>query len=215
LDRFNKHNCIPLNCLFPLPQPGPTGPTGPTGPAGTGAGPTGPTGPTGGGAIVAFSSGLTPANMTVMGPGLIGIPSFIGFGTAISGLNVLGDDINLLGLVKEAFTVPRVGILDSIFANYTATGFTVPSTATVRAQLYINRAVNKNTNIFNPFGPLVTLVPDIVGIGAFLNADGNATGINLQVNPGDRLLMVFSLLGGTGSVASLLTGNASAGISIL
>ncbi|WP_279626201.1 exosporium glycoprotein BclB-related protein, partial [Bacillus pseudomycoides] len=169
----------------------------------------------GGGAIVAFSSGLTPANMTVIGPGLIGIPSFIGFGTATPGAVVLGANINLLGLENEAFTVPRVGILDSIFANYTATGFSVASTATVRAQLYINLAVNNNTNVFTPFGPLVTLAPPIVGIVGFLNADGNATGINLQVNPGDRLLMVFSLLGGTGSVASVLSGNASAGISIL
>ncbi|EEM12206.1 hypothetical protein bmyco0003_10040 [Bacillus pseudomycoides] len=161
--------------------------------------------------------------MTVNGPGLIGIPSFIGFGTATPGDVALGAgaNINLARLLNEAFTVPRVGILDSIFANYTATGFTVPTgptgpnTATVRAQLYINLAVNNNTNVFTPFGPLVTLTPAIVGIVGFLNADGNATGINLQVNPGDRLLMVFSLLGGTGSVASFLSGNASAGISIL
>ncbi|TRY39413.1 hypothetical protein FOI67_12510 [Geobacillus sp. LEMMJ02] len=62
---------------------------------------------------------------------------------------------------------------------------------------------------------LVTLNPTITfPISLLQNASGIVTGLNVPVNAGDRLLMVFSVTTSGLSIASSITGYASAGVSI-
>ncbi len=113
-------------CEGPKGDMGPQGPAGATGATGadgvTGA--TGPAGIAGTGAIIPFASGL-PVALTTIAGGLAGLPAFVGFGSNVQGLTVLGSTINITNaagtLSNFAFQVPRDGIITSFSAFFSTT----------------------------------------------------------------------------------------------
>ena len=203
--------------------PGTTGPTGPTGPAGVDGvtGPTGATGPTGiagTGAIIPFASGL-PVALTTIAGGLAGLPAFVGFGSNVQGLTVLGSTINITNaagtLSNFAFQVPRDGIITSFSAFFSTTAALslVGSTVTVNAQIYQSSTPN---NVFSPIpGTLISLAPSlsgIISIGTLLN--GALTGLNIPVTAQTRLMLVFSATASGLALVNTVAGYASAGLGI-
>jgi BclB C-terminal domain-containing protein len=213
----------------PTGATGPTGPTGATGPIGatgpTGAdgitGPTGATGPTGiagTGAIIPFASGL-PVALTTIAGGLAGLPAFVGFGSNVQGLTVLGSTINITNaagtLSNFAFQVPRDGIITSFSAFFSTTAALslVGSTVTVNAQIYQSSTPN---NVFSPIpGTLISLAPSlsgIISIGTLLN--GALTGLNIPITAQTRLMLVFSATASGLALVNTVAGYASAGLGI-
>lgn len=165
------------------------------------------------GSIIPFASGAVPVALTSLAGGLVGIPFFLGFGTAVPGAFV-GDNIILPTtgtLANEAFTVPRTGSITSISATFTITvALSVTPTATVRAQIYRAPA---GSDTFVPTDAFVDLSPELtaaLAVGTTLS--GSAVTAPVPVTAGDRLLMVFSLVGAP--LAGAVTGTASAGIAI-
>lgn len=169
----------------------------------------------GGGAIIPFASG-TPVVMSTALGGLAGTGSAIGFGSSLTGiaLSLPLLDGNILA-ANLAFSVPRAGTITSVSAFFSATAATVLSFGTslnIKAQLYNALA---GTNIFLPVpGGEVTLPPlsGLVTIGTVVQ--GTSSGLNVTVNTGDRLMMVYSCTETGGVIASTLIGHASAGVSI-
>lgn len=47
--------------------------------------------PVNAGTVIPFASGITPVNLSTLANGVIDVPSFIGFGTALPGVTVIGD----------------------------------------------------------------------------------------------------------------------------
>ncbi|WP_318538868.1 exosporium glycoprotein BclB-related protein [Geobacillus thermoleovorans] len=153
--------------------------------------------------------------MAATAVGLADTASLIGFGNSTSSISLIGNTINLGGVSNFSFTVPRNGIITAVAANFSATtGTALLGTATIRAQLYIS--TSPSSNIFTAIpSTLVTLNPTITfPISLLQNASGIVTGLNVPVNAGDRLLMVFSVTTSGLSIASSITGYASAGVSI-
>ncbi|WP_054768654.1 exosporium glycoprotein BclB-related protein [Lysinibacillus parviboronicapiens] len=165
------------------------------------------------GSIIPFSSGITTVILASLATGLITAPSLIGFGTAIPGPTILGNTIDLSGVVTEAFSVPRPGNITAISASFTATlGVTLVGTTTVTATVY--RAPAGST-LFTATSATVNLAPAFTGIIAVgQTAFASATVPPVPVVTGDRLLMVFSITTAGVTVIQTLTGTASAGITI-
>lgn len=164
------------------------------------------------GSIIPFASGITPAVLASAIGGLAGTVSLIGFGTAIPGVSLVGNTINLPAL-NEAFSVPRAGSMSAISAAFTVTVALdiVGETGTVNAQIYRAPA---GSNIFSPTGVSVDLAPpltSLITVGTTLTGS-SSNFAPVPVAVGDRLLMVFSLSGTT--VVATVTGAASAGITI-
>lgn len=165
------------------------------------------------GGIIPYASGVVPVALTSLAGGLVGIPFYIGFGTAVPGVILANNTINLTGLVNEAFTVPRNGTITAISATFTLTvALTVAGeAATVNAQIYRAPA---GSNIFSPTGVSVNLTPPLTSlltVGTTLSGS-SIPAVPVSVAPGDRLLMVYSLSGTT--LATAVTGTVSAGITI-
>jgi BclB C-terminal domain-containing protein len=123
----------------------------------------------------------------------------------------------LSGLVSEAFSMPRNGVITSIAAYFSSTvGLSlIGSTATVTAQLYQSTTPD---DVFSPIpGTVVTLSPALSGnvlVGA--RAFGLLSGLNVAVNANTRVMLVFSASVTAGlPVAVALAGIASAGVTIL
>ncbi|WMT43341.1 exosporium glycoprotein BclB-related protein [Paenibacillus sp. D2_2] len=155
--------------------------------------------------------------------GLVGTGGLVGFGSSIDGISALGGIIDLSGTLIEfpildfAFSVPRAGTITSIAAFFSTTiALTLEATVTVTAQLYTSTAASGPTNTFIPIpGASVDLSPSITGIVAFGTVlNGITTGLSVSVSPQDRLLMVFTVSGTDITVITVVTGYASAGITI-
>lgn len=213
----------PQGVTGPQGVQGVTGPIGPQGPKGCQGddGPTGATGPTGAagtGAIIPFASGL-PVSMTTIAGGLAGIPAYIGFGSSVQGLTILGSTINITNaggtLSNFAFQVPRNGIITSFSAFFSTTLAIslVGSTVTIRAQIYQSATPD---NVFSPIaGTLVNLTPSLAGvISVGTLANGSLTGLNIPVTAQTRLMLVFSATASGLSLINTVAGYASAGLSI-
>lgn len=196
---------------------GPAGATGATGADGV-TGATGPAGIAGTGAIIPFASGL-PVALTTIAGGLAGLPAFVGFGSNVQGLTVLGSTINITNaagtLSNFAFQVPRDGIITSFSAFFSTTAALslVGSTVTVNAQIYQSSTPN---NVFSPIpGTLISLAPSlsgIISIGTLLN--GALTGLNIPVTAQTRLMLVFSATASGLALVNTVAGYASAGLGI-
>ncbi|GFZ33489.1 hypothetical protein CSC2_40150 [Clostridium zeae] len=166
-----------------------------------------------GGSMIPFSSGLIPAVLSTVLLGAITTTSLIGFGTSTPGVAIVGNTLPLLGTtLSEAFTVPRDGLITSLAANFSTTAaLTLTAPATVTAQLF-SAPIGSNTFTAVP-GAIVQLKPDlttgIVTIGT--NASGIVT-LSETVTAQTRLLMVFYAT--STALATVITGNASAGVAI-
>ncbi|CAG9612813.1 hypothetical protein BACCIP111899_01991 [Bacillus rhizoplanae] len=199
----DEPRCFPFPCAFPVPEP---------------------TVPASSSTIIPFSSGTTPITPATALPPALGLVSLIGFGSAIPTVTLLGTSPNTFTLsgATEAFTMPRNGTIKSVWANFTATGINVTlpldGSITVRASLYINTVANNKTNTFTELtSTVVNLSPSITSLLAFpANLAGSNTTVSQPVNAGDRLVMVFSIIGTGGLTAvATLTGLASAGVEIV
>jgi len=163
--------------------------------------------------ILAFSSGTIPAVLTTVA-GLVGTSSQIGFGTSIANVTILGNStIDLTLLPNEAFTVPRAGNLTAVSATFTATEtVTLGVNATIHAQVY---RAPVGVSIFSPIGAIVDLAPPLaspIAIGAL--TFGSVTFPPVPLAVGDRLVMVFTVTAPGLIGTSIVTGTASAGITI-
>ncbi|MER2029079.1 MAG: exosporium glycoprotein BclB-related protein [Solibacillus sp.] len=166
------------------------------------------------GSIIPFSSGITPVVLTTLVGGLVGTTSLIGFGTAIPGITIVGNTIDLSGVITEAFSVPRNGSITAISASFTETaGLNLGlGSVSVTAQIYRAPA---GSSIFTATNARVTLTPPFTGLVTIGQTSyGSANVPPVPVAQGDRLLMVYSLAGTGITVVTALTGTASAGITI-
>jgi BclB C-terminal domain-containing protein len=140
----------------------------------------------------------------------------IGFGSSVGGVSIVGGTITLGagGLGDYSFVVPRTGTVDSISAFFSATvGAITSPTVTVRAQLWSAPAASSTfTPITGAFVDLTPAYTPAVVLGT--NASGTAAALGIPVVAGDKLLLVFSLVGSTSIVVDALTGFASAGVAI-
>lgn len=188
-DCFNWNNCNHCNHCNHCCCDGRTGATGATGTTGTAVA---------AGAIIPFASGL-PVELKAALPVELKAAhgcreskvALIGFGTAATTEVVLGDDIDLTG---AALLVPRTGTITSMAAFFSTISklYLIVSTVTIKAQLYRSAGPTLN-NIFKPIpGAVVTLVPSLTGVLQLGHvSSGIKTGLNIPVNIGDRLLLVF------------------------
>ncbi|MGE7922445.1 exosporium glycoprotein BclB-related protein [Viridibacillus arvi] len=166
------------------------------------------------GTIIPFSSGTVPVVLVSLAGGLVGTMSSVGFGMAIPGISLVGNNIDLSAATgTDAFSVPRAGSITSISASLSATvALTlVGGTATVRAQVY--RAV-AGSNVFSPTTAFVDLSPALSTIAVGTITSGTANVAPVSVAAGDRLLMMYSVTTTGIALATTITGNASAGINI-
>lgn len=150
--------------------------------------------------------------MNTIALGLVGTPALVGFGTSMAGVPIAGGSFTLPALSNLAFMVPRTGTLTSISAFFRSTiGLNLPlSTLTVHAEIYL---ATGNSSTFNATGVTVSLTfPSTISIGTAVANTANSFAIN--VNAGDRLLMVFTATASGVNLVNTLTGEASAGLSI-
>ena len=164
------------------------------------------------GSVIPFASGLTPVILTTVAGDLVSTGGLVGFGTNVPTVGILGTTIDLTGLLNEAFSVPRTGTVTAISAAFTVTAAaTLLGTTTVTARIY--RAPAGST-LFTATDVAVNLVPDVglIAVGGIVEGT-SSNFLPLSVNAGDRLLMVFSTTT-TGLLGGLITGTASAGITI-
>lgn len=164
-------------------------------------------------ANIEFSSGVVPVVLTTLDGGLVGNPSIIGFGTAISGVISADGNIYSTGEVNEAYLVKRAGTLNAISASFTVTTpfDVVGQSATVTATIYRAPA---GSDIFSPTSATVNLAPVLTSL---LPVGTTLTGMAsifppLAVAAGDRLLMVFTMSGSAGDLPATVTGTASASV---
>ncbi|EON71228.1 exosporium glycoprotein BclB-related protein [Lysinibacillus sphaericus] len=166
------------------------------------------------GSIIPFSSGITPVILASLVTGLIATPSLIGFGTAVPGVTIVGNTIDLSGIVTEAFSVPRPGNITAISASFTATIAlaVIAGTTTVTATVYRAPA---GSSLFTATSATVNLAPAFTGLVSLgQTAFASANVAPVPVVTGDRLLMVYSITTSGVTVVQTLTGTASAGITI-
>jgi BclB C-terminal domain-containing protein len=157
--------------------------------------------------------------MTTILGGLVGIPSFVGFGSSAPGLTDLGPTIDLtnaLGtLTNFAFSVPRAGVITSVSAFFSTTVALelIGSTITIRAQLFASATPD---NIFTPLPAIVTLAPTLTGLISVGDIfSGISTGLAIPVTEQTRLLLVFYADAAGLSVVNTVVGYASAGVNII
>lgn len=220
---------------------GPTGPMGPMGPAGVGVpgpaglagatgatgvsgevgatGATGFTGATGAagigtGAIIPYASGA-PITMTSVSSGQAGTGSILAFGNSLTGIPLANGTIDLAAINNYAFSVPRNGIINSISANFSLSNplSLIGTNIAITVQLYSSTS---SSNVFFPvLGASVTLAPQLAGIvSSGTISSGMATGLNIPVTSQTRLLMVYSITSSGLSLANVVSGYASAGMTI-
>ena len=165
------------------------------------------------GSIIPFSSGLTPIVLSTVLGGLVGTPSIIGFGSAVPGVEILNNTLDLTSVITESFTAPSDLSITAISATFTPTiGVTLLGNTSVKAQIFKAPA---GSSIFTATDATVTLAPAYTGpITTGLLSSSSATISPVEVAQGERLVMVYSLEVSGVSVAQVLTGTASAGITI-
>ncbi len=198
---------------------GPQGIQGNVGPQGAQGvqGPIGDPGPAGGSSIIPFSSGL-PVELRVQANGLPGIPALLGHGTAGNTLEALGDAIDITfpepALINFAFLMPRDGILKAIAASFsfTTNEYLGSERLFIRAHLFAG-----NANLFTGLpGAFVDLEPVInnnrIEIGNFSKA--LVDNLNIPLNAGQRLLLIFSARTENTCSERRFSGFASSGIAI-
>ena len=200
-----------------------TGATGPVGPAGA-TGPLGPTGPTGAngtngaGAIIPYASAYPITMISNPNDGSVYSVAIIGFGnSSVARIypTISGTIDTTSGPYNFAFSMPRDGTITSLSAFFsTSTGLTlVGTTIKVTAQVYTSTTPD---NIFTPVpGAIVTLAPALTGVlapGTISN--GIVNGLNIPVTEQTRVLVVFSITSAGVTVENVVSGFASAGLTI-
>ena len=163
------------------------------------------------GTIIPFSSGTTALILPTLATGLAGVPSLIGFGTAVPGVAIVGNTLDLTGILTEVFSVPRNGSITAISASFTPTvPLAVAGTAAVTAQIF---RAPEGSSVFTATNARVTLTPYTGAVATGDTSFASADVLPVAVSQGDRLVMVYSFAG-TVTAVTAITGTASAGITI-
>ncbi|WP_118951586.1 exosporium glycoprotein BclB-related protein [Taibaiella helva] len=171
-----------------------------------------------GGTIIPFSSGL-PVTVTTIAGGLVGTSALLGFGSSVSGVSLVGTNIDLTGaggtLLNFGFVAPRAGTITAMSAQFSTTLALslLGSNITITGQLYTAPA---GSNTFAPVpGAVVTMAPALTGVLAIgATSSGTATGLSIPVVAGNRYLMVCSATATGITLLNTITGYASAGVNI-
>jgi BclB C-terminal domain-containing protein len=159
-----------------------------------------------------FASG-GPITLTAQPDGSAGLPSSIAFGAATSYPSNLAGVIDTTQTANLAFILPRGISITGLSAMFSVTSASAVPAGGVRviAELYHAR----NGNRFTPvMGTKLPLAPNYSGtVQAGQVVSGNLCGLNIKMDPCERLMLVFYLSGtGAGSGAASLIGTASAGL---
>ncbi|AVK84071.1 hypothetical protein C3943_11035 [Lysinibacillus sp. B2A1] len=165
------------------------------------------------GSIIPFSSGISLSVFEDIFGDIDG--SLLGFGTASNFVPIVNNSIDLTNFLTEAFVVSRAGKITAISATFTTiAGVIFDGSVTIRAQIFL---APKGSNIFTGTSASIDLAPPITGpdpTGQITFASANTPPV--QVNVGDRLIMVFYISSTTGNVdVDLIIGDANAGINIV
>lgn len=174
------------------------------------------TGATAGGAIIPFSSGATPVNLTTVLGGIAGSVAAVGSGSNTP-VVLNGGIIDLTGSTSNvAFVVPRNGTITSLsgfFANTAALSL-IGTNLTITGQLY--QSIDPLSNIFVPVpGTMINLNPGLTGIVSVgQTLSGSLSGLAVPVTQGTRLMMVYSISTSGLSVAQNISGTISGGLNI-
>lgn len=191
-------------------QQGPQGPQGEPGDQGTDGliGPAGPQGPAGKGAIIPYGSGGTPITMTTTIGGQPEDAAVLGFGNSQS-VNLS----NLTNAAGFAFPVPSDGKITALSASFSTSGALnlVATTVSLSAEIY--KSTSNGAFHLVPNGKAT--LPGLTGLLA-IGETGTSTvsGLNIPVEAGDRLLLVFNASATGLSVVTTISGYASASIEI-
>jgi BclB C-terminal domain-containing protein len=163
--------------------------------------------------IIPFASG-SPISLTTDISGNPATGALIGFGASTNN-HIVTNPIATNLAAHFALSVPRSGTIESISAHFTSNfAASIPGFAVdIIAELY--KSTNSDDSFTAVAGSLVNVgnYSNVILVGATSN--GIVSGMNAQVNAGDRLLLVFYLKA-TGStyMASFVSGLVGAGISI-
>jgi len=165
------------------------------------------------GSIIPFSSGISLSVFEDIFEDIDG--SLLGFGTASNFVPIVNNSIDLTNFLTEAFVVSRAGKITAISATFTTiAGVIFDGSVTIRAQIFL---APKGSNIFTGTSASIDLAPPITGpdpTAQITFASANTPPV--QVNVGDRLIMVFYISSTTGNVdVDLIIGDANAGINIV
>ncbi|OXM17214.1 hypothetical protein [Paenibacillus herberti] len=167
------------------------------------------------GTVLSFTSNTSPMNLGV--DGRSGQPTggvIIGFGFDSRAISVTTNDSSSsisivladnLGGNNYAFSMPRGGTLSSMTASFTLTSpaIFINSPMTVQAQLCRS---SPGASPYTPFttipGAIVPLIPALSGSLSNLTCEGSLTGLDIPLNPGDRLVVVFTASSSPNSFAN-------------
>ncbi|MDU1422050.1 exosporium glycoprotein BclB-related protein [Clostridium sporogenes] len=158
-----------------------------------------------------FASGTPVALVTVLG-GLANTGALLGFGSSSAGVTVSAGTITLSPTVSDfAFVAPRAGTITSLAGFFSATvAVNLLSPVQIRLTLYTAPA---GSNTFTPVGTPLLLTPALGVIVIGTTASG-ITAENIPVAAGEKILLVADSDTLGISLASLITGYISAGITI-
>jgi len=170
------------------------------------------------GSIIPYASG-TPVVLTTIAGGLVGTTGLVGFGNSVSGVSLVGSNIDLTGaagtLLNFSFVSPRSGTITSIAGQFSTTAALslIGSTVTITGQLY---SAPSGSNTFSPVaGATVTMAPALTGIISIGTvSSGITTGLNIPVTAGTRYLMVYSATATGITLINTIAGYASGGVNI-
>lgn len=162
------------------------------------------------GSMLAFTSGITPTVLTSVLGGVVGTTSAIGLGTALPGINIVGNTLDLTDLVVDAVSVSKASTITAISASYSLlAGLSlVGTTTTINATVF---RAPEGSNLFTATSASVNLDPPLTGV---LNI-GDVSAISTSIAPvpvavGDRLMVVFSITATGLTLVQTVTGSASA-----
>lgn len=143
--------------------------------------------------------------------------SIIGLGLTSNGVSTAGNQITLApGDSNLAYTIPRNGSITSMAAHFVLTApLTVPAgtVVTIQAQIYKATGVS---NVFNATNAFVNLTSISTSAAAGFTISGTANNFPLvPVGIGDRLLVVFTATQTGPALGTTITGDATAGVTII
>lgn len=168
----------------------------------------------GAGTIIPFASG-SYFILTTLANGLAEDVVTLGFGKSVSSQLEPSGQFDDTYRGNYAFSAPRNGTVKSISGYFSVDGLPlnlVGTTISITAQLFV---APEGSHLFSPTAAAVTLAPAFTGVvPATTISSGTATGLNVPVVAGDRLLLVFSASTSGVNLANFVNGLISAGIEI-
>ncbi|OXM17223.1 hypothetical protein [Paenibacillus herberti] len=148
------------------------------------------------------STGL-PTEGVIAGTGFVSqsIPVTTTSGVANVSI-VLADN---LGGNNYAFSMPRAGTLTSMTANFNTGNNLVVNGPPITVVAQLCRAL-PNDSPYTPFvaipGASVQLLPSLSGNVSAIEVSGSLTGLNISLNPEDRLVLLFTIFTATTSTTA-------------